>query len=443
MYSNTPQSGLLTRLWRLLTGAKESKRMIGTQRSAVVSTFRETNYDQEFIEYPIRDQQRAMLLIDAIYGTGREKIFDDVLRYLEADVFSSSDGDDRGFTIADTLEDGETPVDPDVQAIALDVIRRRNGDHFVVGGTRLQAAVRELAGYGDSFWQLALERDEGSYAVTDTLKMPCWEMFRVESNTGGLVQFEQRRRLLEPHPEFVFPAIKILHFRHRRRGLYGQSLFDGCLQNRARYGRANDNLAKVANDTGSTPYDFEYPESFTPQQQKQFKEKWEQKTADGAVTAIWRPPGMSVNRLGSNVPNFEPLIEYSKHLEFGLLPAGFPVWLIPGMETTGARDISGAPERAYARLINDFRAIISEGVRKAIDIELFLKLGPDAYQAKVADMGYSIVWPKITVSDSQGNPAIDEETDETGVQDLDADVASNGNATPTEWLHREFNTFAL
>jgi hypothetical protein len=155
-------------------------------------------------------------------------------------------------------------------------------------------------------------------------------------------------------------------FRYRARGLYGQSIFDGCLKNRARYERAGDNLSKIVNDTGSQPYAFEFPESFTPEQQLQYKEKWDQRTQDGTVSAIWKPNGMKVDRLGSNVPNFAPLINYSKSLEFGLLPAGFPVWLIPGMETTGARDISGAPERAYARLINGFRGILSEGIRKAI-----------------------------------------------------------------------------
>ncbi|MEM6436757.1 MAG: hypothetical protein AAF773_23330, partial [Cyanobacteria bacterium P01_D01_bin.115] len=266
--------------------------MIGTQRSAVVSTMRDYSYDQEIVEYPIRDQQRAMLLIEAIYGARRESVFDDVLRFIESDVFSSGDGDDRGFTIADTLEDGETPVDADVKRITLEAIRRRNGDHYVIGGNRFQPAVREALGYGDSFWQLAIERDGSTYAVADTLKMPCWEMFRIESDTGQLIQFEQRRRLMEPNPEFVFPAIKIIHFRYRRRGLYGQSLFDGRLQDRAQYRTAKHNLGKATNDTGSQPYRFVFPENWDEVTQQQFKEAWDQKTQDGVITAIFNPHGM-------------------------------------------------------------------------------------------------------------------------------------------------------
>ncbi|MEM9116873.1 MAG: hypothetical protein AAGD09_03210 [Cyanobacteria bacterium P01_F01_bin.56] len=444
MYSNIANSGFLTRLWRLISGTKDNKRMIGNQRSAVVSAYRHVHYDQEHSEYPIRDHKRALLLMDSIYGTEREKIFNDVLSIAESATFSSADGDDRGFTIGDFLQDGKTPVDPNVKTIALEVIRRRNGDHFVIGGSRLQPAVREFLGYGDSFWQLGIERDGNGYAVIDSLKMPCWEMFRKESDTGQLIQFEQRRRLMEAQPSFVFPAIKILHFRYRKRGLYGQSIFDGSLIKRARYQSSESNLDKVTNDTGSTPYDFEYPDGFTSEQQEQFKEKWDQKTKDGTVTAIWRPPGMKVNRLGSDVPNFGPLINYSRHLEYGLLPAGFPMWLIPGMETKGARDISGAPERAYVRMVNDFRAVLTDGIRKAIDIELFLKLGPDEYQAKVMDMGYSIVWPKITIPDRAGNPAVDEESDAVGIDDLDASTNGNGQrSAPTEYLHREFSTFNL
>lgn len=416
--------------------------MIGTQRSAVVSTLRKPHYDLEIPEYPIRDQQRALELITAIYSEAKEKHFDDVLRYLETDVYSSSDGDDRGFTISDTLEDGETPIDPDVQVILLDLIRRRNGDHYVIGGNRLQPAVRESAAYGDSFWQLAIERDGSEYAVTDTLKMPCWEMFRCESDTGYLERFEQRRRLLEIDPDFAFPPVKMIHFRYRRRGLYGQSIFGGCMTYRADYNRARSNLAKVTNDTGSTPYSFDFPEGTTREQKLQFKDVFEQSLSDGVTTGIYLDPGMGVTRLGADVPNFEPLINNKKSLEYGLVPAGFPIWLIPGMDTTGARDISGAPERAYIRLINDFRAVISEGIRKAGDIELYLKLGPDGYQEKVVEKGYSIVWPKLAVLTNQGTQADIPETDADGITELEAESIrrNHRSSLPTEWLHKSFSS---
>ena len=412
--------------------------MIGSQRSAVVSTMLWPHYDQELVEYPIRDQQRALLLISAIYGENREKIFDDVLRHVESATFSSSDGDDRGFTISDTLDDGETPVDPEVKMIVFEAIRRRNGDHFVLGGSRFQRAAREAVGYGDSFWQLAIERDGSSYAVTDTLKMPCWEMFRVESDTGQLLRFEQRRSLTEPKPQFTFPAAKIIHFRYRQRGLYGQSLFSGCLTYRADHDRARRNLAKVTNDTGSNPYVFEMPEGTTPEQKRQFKEAVDQGLNDGTITALYPDAGVTVNRLGSDIPNFEPLIEDKKEIRYNLVPAGFPVWLIPGMDTTGARDISGAPERAYARMINDFRAMLTQGIRQALDIELFLKLGPDEYQRKVVEMGYTLVWPRLAVLNTQGQPEDIPETDAVGVQDLESKRARlwEQGSLNTEYLYR-------
>ena len=442
MYSNNPpvKSGLLNRLWRLLTGARQTKQMIGTQRSAVVSTYRWPTWDQELIEYPIREQEQAKLLISAIYGENREKIFDDVLRYIESDVFSSSDGDDRGFTISETLDDGQTPIDPDVYEIATELIRRKNGDHFVVGGTRFQRAAREAAAYGDSFWQLAIERDGDSYAITDTLKMPCWEMFRVESDTGELLKYEQRRRLFEVSPQFQFPPIKIIHFRYRQRGLYGQSLFSACLTYRADHDRARRNLAKVTNDTGSNPYIFKMPEGTTREQKLQFKEAIDQAFNDGTVTALYPDYGVEVDRLGADVPNFEPLIEDKKTIRHSLVPAGFPVWLIPGMDNTGARDISGGPERAYARMINDFRAMLTTGIRQAIDIELFLKLGPDAYQEKVIEKGYTVTWPKITVLTNQGMPQDIPETDADGIQELESDTNrlryTDQGSIDTAWLYR-------
>ena len=442
MYSNNPPNrlGLLGRLWKRLTGARQPKQMIGTQRSAVVSTYRWPTWDQELVEYPIRDQEQAKLLIGAIYGENREKTFDDVLRYIESDTFSSSDGDDRGFTISDTLDDGETPIDPDVQQILTELIRRKNGDHFVIGGTRFQRAAREAAAYGDSFWQLAIERDGDSYTVTDTLKMPCWEMFRVESDVGELLRFEQRRRLFEINPEFQFPPIKIIHFRYRQRGIYGQSLFSAGLTYRADYDRARRNLGKVTNDTGSNPYVFDMPEGTDPEQKLQFKDAMDQAFNDGTVTALYLDPGVTVSRLGADVPNFEPLIEDKKVIRHSLVPAGFPIWLIPGMDSTGAKDISGGPERAYARMINDFRAMLTTGIRQACDIELFLKLGPDAYQEKVIEKGYTIVWPKIAVLNNQGQPQDIAETDAEGVQELESDSNklrfTDQGSIDTAWLYR-------
>lgn len=410
--------------------------MIGTQRSAVVSTYRWPTWDQELVEYPIRDQERAKLLINAIYGENREKIFDDVLRYIESDVFSSSDGDDRGFTISQTLDDGETPVNPDVYVIATELIRRRNGDHFVIGGTRFQRAVREAAGYGDSFWQLAIERDGDTYAVTDTLKMPCWEMFRCESDTGELLRFEQRRRLFEINPDFQFPPIKIIHFRYRQRGIYGQSLFSGCLTYRADHDRARRNLAKVTNDTGSNPYIFRMPEGTTKEQKTQFKQAIDQALNDGTVTALYPDHGIEVDRLGADVPNFEPLIEDKKTIRHNLIPGGFPVWLIPGMDNTGARDISGGPERAYARMINDFRAMLTTGIRQAIDIELYLKLGPDVYQREVVEKGYTVVWPKIATLNAQGQPEMDAEGEQELENETNGLRYTEQGSIDTKWLYR-------
>jgi hypothetical protein len=88
-----------------------------------------------------------------------------------------------------------------------------------------------------------------------------------------------------------------------------------------------------------------------------------------------------------------------------------------------------------------FAAFCQRAFVKRFDIELFLKLGPDAYEEKVSKMGYSILWPKITIPDRSGNPSVDEETDAAGIEELDA--STNGHSMPTEWLHREFSTFEL
>ena len=182
------------------------------------------------------------------------------------------------------------------------------------------------------------------------------------------------------------------------------------------------------------------PEGTQPEQKLQFKQTIEQAFNDGTVTALYPDYGIEVNRLGADVPNFEPLIEDKKTIRHSLVPGGFPIWLIPGMDNTGARDISGGPERAYARMINDFRAMLTTGIRQAIDIELYLKLGPDVYQREVVEKGYTVVWPKIAVLNGQGMAQETPETDGEGVQELEGDTNqlryTDQGSINTKWLYQ-------
>lgn len=437
--SSLRPNGLLQRLWRFLSGQKKESGLTGSQRPAAV-TYQHTQqpeWAEEIIEVPIRNRLVARELIEGVAWT---KEWSDVLDYATRDTFSSPDGDDIGFTIADTLDDNKTPVDPSVKAILLELIARRNGSDYVIGGTRLKRAIREIVGYGDSFWNIGIAKDgTGSYGVSSSLKLPCWEMFRVEDNQGRLERFEQRRSLHSESAYAVFAPPSIIHFRYNQQGLYGQSIFQRSLQSRARRDRSQANLAKTANDVGANPIVHRMPDGFTPEQKAAYKQAVEERQKDGVITNLYVDNDADARRLSesSGSGSFDSLISYDKGLRSELIPAGFPVWLIPGMDTKGAREISGAPERAYARMRNDWCQALSQGIRQVCDIELVLKLGFDRYLELMKKGGYRIVWPKWTIYDGTA-PADDDEANATGIQDLDQDnlkmlyAVSNGNGNSSK-----------
>ena len=90
-----------------------------------------------------------------------------------------------------------------------------------------------------------------------------------------------------------------------------------------------------------------------------------------------------------------------------------PPWML-GFPGIGAREISGGPERAYARLINDFRQSLSTGFKQIFNLELALQGYPrEKWQ-------YRIIWPRFYVDPfkQQLDPNADESNSQE-IQDLD------------------------
>jgi hypothetical protein len=364
-------------------------------------------YDQEYIETPVRDAPRAWHLINLRHRSEVSTAID----ILVGDVFSSEDGDDLGFSIGATLNDGVTPVDPKILAIGLPLINR------LTRGDVLTTVVEEFLIYGDSFRSLIVDRECRS--ILRLKQLPTWEMFRVEDKDGNIDRFEQRR-YLSGSGDSVFeisPAVCI-HWRYRRRFKYGRSLFEEAIPDSDALEQGYFAVDKAAMAIGFNPNIHVMPKGWNPKQCADYQRAYEnERDRNGRVmTDFFMTEGGDVRKLaGTWNPDLSALIDNVQQRRMRIaMRSRIPPWMI-GLPTQGARDIAGQPALAYARFIGSIRSILAEGLRQIIDLELALN-GFTKDQ-----MEYRLIFPKIyTNTQAQsGTGGEPEEMDSPGIEDLD------------------------
>lgn len=398
----------LENLFKALTGWRRSS-VVGSQRSRVlsISTTRR-NYDLEIQEFPIRDRLVAAQLVELLTWCPEVKT---ALRMLAEDMLSSEDGDTIGFVVSDTLDDDETPVDPEVKAICDDVIRRPG----IVGGLALERVIKRMLGYGDAFLSIGIDKEgigRNDFGISKTLLLPTWEMFRVEEDNGELLGFEQRKFLVESTPIRFYPP-QIVHFRYDRQTLYGHSLWRSAVGENGDWQRlkdATEDLATAARALGINPNVHEMPEGTDENYKEAYRADYEARLETGLVTDFFMLPGGDVRKLANYTPDLKTLADNVLfRRQRIIMPSQIPIWRFAGLPAEGARDLSGQPAKAYARTINFMRMCLSEGIKQILDTELILKLGVDEFRSRGR---YQISFPQMTTdpNSTQAQEAPDEET---------------------------------
>jgi hypothetical protein len=365
----------------------------GSQRplsQVYVSTLR--NYDLEISEVPIRDSAKANELIEMVNWSY------DVRHAIDAatqDIFATPDGDDMGWTISEFLDKHKTvPTHPDVLAILNDLINRKESiDQWVIGGDKLEKAVFNLLGYGDCFLEIGVDKDGSDYCVANTLYLPTWEIFRRETDQGHLEGFDQRRYISSRTPDAEFHPEQIVHLRHRRQSLYGESLWAQSLDKWGNLKKATFALAQAANDIGVNPTLHILPPETTQLERDIYIQSFEAKQLDGIITNMFLYKDQDLRKLQNDFPDLQPLINTCLYWRYQIIPAGFPSWFYPGLDNTGAKDIAGEPARRYGRMRHKWCAILSKGIKQICDTEIVLRKGYDWYKENGQ---YRIEWPMWT-----------------------------------------------
>jgi len=346
-------------------------------------------YDTEIPESSVRDPNKGKELIELVNWCYEAR---HCLAAAIDDTFASADGDDMGWQIGEFIDRNKTEtINPETKAILNDLVNRKESiDQWVIGGDKLEKAQKQFLGYGDSFLEIGVEKDGSTYGVSNLLYLPTWEIFRRESDQGILEGFDQRRFMSSRGADAQFDACQIVHLRHDRQFLYGQSVFAQSLQAWGNLKAATLALAQAATALGVNPTLHILPPEFDEQDRQIYIQSYQNRQLDGIITDLFLFNNTELKKLQSDFPNLGSLIDTCNYWKYQIIPAGFPVWFFPGLDNTGARDIAGEPARKYGRMRQSWCSILSKAIKQVCDTELVLRKGYDWY---LENGRYRIEWP--------------------------------------------------
>ena len=364
--------------------------------------YQNRNYDLEIEEQPVRSPALAYQLWDIATNCSEAATCIDIINH---DAWSSDDGDDIGFDIADTLNDNETKIDPQVEQI----LRRLIDEVLVFSG--LERVGELMLTTGDAFASIGVNTSKKQ--IEKLLILPTWDMFRIEDNQANLKGFEQRAGLME-HATIHLHPIAVAHWRYRRWTLYGRALFRESLFDWCKLKSLVDAIENAAISVGVNPNIHTMPCDYDDEDAEAYRRNYERAKAKGVVTDFFMLNGGAVTKVASTNPDISALVEAAEfYLRRIVRRSRVPPWMI-GFPSIGAREISGGPERAYARLINHFRQDLSVGIRHILNLELALHGIPkERWQ-------YRLKWPVFYVAPYQeADIRLQSEANSQGVNDLD------------------------
>jgi hypothetical protein len=387
-------------LWSRITGAFKLL-FQGSQRPLAAAQFQRTdyatvrgrNFDLEISEYPIRDPEKARELLEICEWCPEAA---KSIQVLISSAFSSADGDDQGFTLSDTCND-RTPLDAIVYEVGMAAIAR------VLPVSALSMACERILSYGDCFAELSI--DEKASQVNGLMFLPTWELFRVEVQ-GDLQRFDQRRRLWEETPEVSFAPAKIVHWRYRRKNLYGRSIFNESLEDWGRLKRSTEALLFASESSIAADLHI-MPENVDEAYLEAYRDEQRRERTDGIITDYYMMPSGKVERLSSN-PDLKALTDSVLLWRSRIIMAsGVPPYLL-GLPALGAKEISGQPALEYARHINWLRACLTEGVVQILETEMVLKGIPEERWRGRIKLTYPVI--AVNIFQGQGDQNLAEST---------------------------------
>jgi hypothetical protein len=356
--------GFFDRLWRSI-GFGTQPQTTGQQRPYQFELGHEDSLQARYfdLEIPflgaVRDSQRASELHEmrelcSEVGTSINMLCDDALSHLSGDA---------GIAVKDFVDDAkQVPIDPATKVIVQSFLYEK------ATPSEIRPWIDEYLSTGDCFVELVYESDMSG--IRGFLHLPVWELFRVESNSGQLLGFEQRRNLSAEGRSFH--PIQIAHFRYQRQKLYGRSLFEELRADWQGLKSAEEDWARACRELGTNPLVHYMPPCADEAYRKKYTTMHKARMALGTINHYYLDAEAKIANATTMQPNLQFLFDRvdQKRRKF-FQRARIPPWLV-GIAQNGAKEIAGLPGESFARHINSIRQTLTDGLAYALEIELAL-----------------------------------------------------------------------
>lgn len=386
---------IFNKIWQFFRRSSSSD-LEGYRQSVIYPAIQfKANYDLP--ETPIRpvhgDLNISYDLLEMYYWSYEYRHAIDTIA---SDCFQEVEGQVSSWYVSDTLIDGSS-VAPEVLEIAKELSTARCGKDLILGGDFLIRAAVEALAFGDSFVELGIGKtglSKDDWDITASQYLPTFSIFVEKTANNETLKYIQRTKLMSSDDDLEFNPVKILHFKYKSRGLYGNSIGFPSIETWRKFKDCSVALETAARDVGITPWLHILPEDKTEQDRIDYMQRHESMAASGIITNLYLMSGSDVRKAASASGDaLTPLVDYWLKLRYQCIPPRVPAWIFPGLADTasGAKDIHGQPALTYSRLIGEVRSLIGEQVRWAICVKMVLRYGYDFY---LNNRAFDVKWPK-------------------------------------------------
>ena len=171
--------------------------------------------------------------------------------------------------------------------------------------------------------------------------------------------------------------------------MYGSGLFESGIGYWKRLKAVLNDLDRALVEIGTNPnvhqFKCDTPEPYI----KDYKDALaETRSRSRAINDYFIKDG-TITKLASSEPTLTALFQAQQlYTDRLIMTSCVPGWMLNSLSNT-AQDLNNGPAMAFNDFVNNFRGILSEGLKKIFDFELFINGIPEERQR------YKLEWPKL------------------------------------------------